>query len=100
MAGLTRSQSLFSKYMGLDVRVLVIGGSDEVYLFMDLRTERRWALNASKNIEHIPKHPRALMEQLGSVETKIATQVACNNFTYVYISHLKLPTAGTDTFWR
>ncbi|KAH9962967.1 hypothetical protein BC827DRAFT_1196190, partial [Russula dissimulans] len=38
-----------------------------------------------------PKHPRALMEQLGNVETKIATRIACNDFT---------STAGTDTFWR
>jgi len=38
------------------------------------------ALNASKGVEHIPKHPWALMEQLGNVETEIATQIACNNF--------------------
>jgi len=49
------------------------------------------ALNASKNIEHIPKHPRTLMEQLSEVETKIARRIACNDFT---------STAGTDTFWR
>ncbi|KAH9958749.1 hypothetical protein BC827DRAFT_1344607, partial [Russula dissimulans] len=112
MAGLRRSQSLISIYMSLDARVPVIDGSDEFYLFMDLRAEQRWvsynmnswkwlaathefnsqleALNASKNIEHIPKYPRVLMEQLGNME-KIATRIVCNDFT---------STAGTDTFWR
>ncbi|KAH9958298.1 hypothetical protein BC827DRAFT_1220340, partial [Russula dissimulans] len=42
IAGLTRSKSLFSIYMGLDARVPVIDGSDEFYLFMDLRAEQRW----------------------------------------------------------
>ena len=41
------------------------------------------ALNAAKNTEYIPKHPQALMEQLGNVETKIVTWIACNNFTCV-----------------
>ncbi|KAH9964649.1 hypothetical protein BC827DRAFT_1339301 [Russula dissimulans] len=80
---------------------------------MDLRAEQRWvshkmnsqkwltaahefnsrleALNTSKNIEHIQKHPRALMEQLSNVETKIVTWIACNDFTSI---------VGTDTFWR
>jgi len=80
MAGLTRSQSLFSVYVGLDARALEINGSDEFFLFMDLHAERRWvsynmnsrkwlsatnefnsrldALNAAKNAEYIPKHLR------------------------------------------
>ena len=77
MAGLTRSQPLFSIYTGVDARALAINGSDESFLFTDLRAEQRWvlynmnsrkwlaatnifnsrleALNASKNIQHIPK---------------------------------------------
>jgi hypothetical protein len=107
MAGLTRSQSLFSLYTGVDACALAINSSKEFYLFMDLRAEQRWvsynmnsrkwltatnefncrleALDASKNVKHIPKHPRALMEQLGNVEMKIATRIACNNFKCVYV---------------
>ncbi|KAH9955685.1 hypothetical protein BC827DRAFT_1235658 [Russula dissimulans] len=113
MTGPTRSQSLFSVYTGLDACALAVNGSDEFYLFMDLRAEQQWvsysmnswkwlaatnefnsrleALNASKNAVHIPKHPRAPMEQLGKVETKVATWIACNDFK---------STAGTETFRR
>src|SRR5712672_716698 len=112
MAGLTRSQSLFSIFTGVDARALAINGSDEFFLFMDLRAEQRWvsynmnsrkwlvatnefnsrleALNTLEGIGHIPKHPRTLMEQLGNVETKIATRIACNNLTCGYICHLHL----------
>jgi len=51
MAGLTRSQSLFSVYMGLDARALEINGSNEFFLFMDLRAERRWvSYNTAGNL--------------------------------------------------
>jgi hypothetical protein len=42
MAGLTRSQSLFSLYTGVDACALAINSSEEFYLFMDLRAEQRW----------------------------------------------------------
>ena len=56
-------------------------------------TSRRWvlatasynsrleALNLAKDIATIPKHPRALMEHLGAIETKIASRIARNDFT-------------------
>jgi len=42
MAGLTRSQSLFSIFTGVDARALAVNGSDKFFLFMDLRAEQRW----------------------------------------------------------
>jgi hypothetical protein len=56
-------------------------------------TSRRWvlatanynsrleALNSAKNIMTIPKHPRALTEHLGAIEMKIASRIACSDFT-------------------
>jgi hypothetical protein len=104
MAGLTRSQLLFSILTGINVRALSIETGDEFFLFMDMREElgwvsynmtpRRWvlatttynsrleALNSAKNvITTIPKHPRALMEHLGVIEMKIASRIARNDFT-------------------
>jgi hypothetical protein len=47
--------------------------------FLPLRTTtclnlRLEALNPTKNIVTIPKHPRALMEHLGAIEMKIASR--------------------------
>ena len=103
VTGLTRSQSLFSILTGINAHALSIKTKDEFFLFMDMReelgwvsynmTSRRWvlatmnynsrleALNSAKNIVTIPKHPRALMEHLGVVETKIASRIARNDFT-------------------
>ena len=91
MAGLTCSQSLFSIYTGLDARALAINGSN----FTSSRAQwvlnswkwlaatnkfnyRLEALNVAKDIEHIPKHPRAPMEHPGNVETKITTLIIIN----------------------
>ena len=48
------------------------------------------ALNASKSIGHIPKHPRTLMEQPGNVDTKIATRIAYNILQWhqEFLTHL------------
>jgi hypothetical protein len=71
---------------------------------MEMRAEQRWvsynmnsrkwviatdqfnsrlaALHSEKAIgPTIPKHPRALMEQLGVIEAKIGVRIASNNFT-------------------
>ena len=114
LAGLTRSQSLFTLSTGIDARALSIdgnGGNEEFFLFMEMRAEKRWVsynmnthkwvpatieynsrlaeLNAAKNIAPtIPKHPRALMEQLGDIETKISARIANNNFTCMFLFSL------------
>ncbi len=130
MTGLTRSQSLFSILTGINVHALSIETSDEFFLFMDMRAELGWvsynmtshrwvlatvnynsrleALNLAKNIATIPKHPRALMEHLGAIETKIASRIARSDFTcmssfYLIDNKLTPPPAkksNTETFWR
>ena len=94
MTGLTCSQSLFSILTSINVHALSIETSNEFFLFMDMRVELGWvsynmtshrwvlatvnynsrleALNLAKNIATIPKHPCALIEHLGAIETKIA----------------------------
>ena len=126
----TRSQLLFSVLTGINAHALSIKTGDEFFLFMNMReelawvsynmTSRRWALatdnynsrlqaiNSAKNIETVPKHPRALMEHLGVVETKIAARIARKDFTcmssFYFIDHEITPPpakkSGTDTFWK
>jgi hypothetical protein len=112
------------------VHALSIETSDEFFLFMDMRAELGWvsynmtshrwvlatvnynsrleALNLAKNITTIPKHPRALMEHLGAIETKIASRIARNDFTctssFSFIDNKLTPPpakkSNTETFWR
>jgi len=86
----------------------------EFYLFMDMRTENQWAsfnmtpkkwvaathdynkrleaLNMTRHHQTIAKMPKALMEMLGDVETKIANRILKNDFVSVR--------SNTDGFWR
>ncbi|TFK79507.1 hypothetical protein K466DRAFT_505420, partial [Polyporus arcularius HHB13444] len=105
ISGTTPSQRLFSIATGIDSRHLSFASSDskEFFLFMDLRERHKWTsfgmspfdwvcaasvynqelerINAREGRAFIIKTPRALMEQLAKIETKILARLATNNFT-------------------
>ena len=87
-----------------------IKADTEFYLFMDMRAEHQWAsfnmtpkkwviatqaynsrLEALNKTEHratITKNPRALMDMLGEVESKVANRLLKNDFVCKLKSHL------------
>lgn len=118
----TRSQALFSALTKIDSRSLKISNASdniEFGLFMDLRTEQKWAsyqMNptkwvqatclfnerlAEKNGKHgfktINKHPRALMDKLDWVEREILGRITRGDFVgelllctmYVFDTHAR-----------
>lgn len=100
---LTRCQQFFSRFSGMDVRALSIIGSDEFFLFMDLRAENEWATfrmtprkwvhateefnkrleiqNHAKGLPTIAKNPRALIDKLGEVEPKIISRLIRKDYS-------------------
>jgi hypothetical protein len=99
---LTPSQRIFSIATRTDIRSLTISGDVEFYLFMRMRAERGWAtfkmtshkwvaetaefnlrlekLNTEANRPTIKKNPRALLDKLLSIETKVIERIATNNY--------------------
>jgi hypothetical protein len=102
--GLTRSQRLFSISTGFHIESLKIGRGPEFFLFMKLRSLYKWAsfkMTPAKWVEatklynsealkqpqisdqshsYIHKNPRALMTQLGTVETTISERIVAGNY--------------------
>ncbi len=107
LVGLTRSQQVFSRLTALDPRSLRIETSTECFFFMDLRAERQWAsfkmnayrwasatkdhnrqiaeANDAKDLPTIKKHPRALMDALSAIETKILNRIARGDYQCTFI---------------
>ena len=99
---LTRSQLIFSIATSTDPRSLTIERKDEFFLFMDMRTEYRWASYSmtcrkwvtatgifntrleekreGENLEFVRKNPCALMDKLSEVEQQVIQRVATGNF--------------------
>jgi len=86
-------------------------------LFVDLRAEQWWIsynMNSRKRLavtnkstsqlevpntsKDIPKHPWALMEQLGNVETKITTRIACNDHLRLIVQWLQKSLTHLDSW--
>jgi hypothetical protein len=105
----------------------------EFFLFMDMRAENQWAsfkmtpkkwvlatqnynsrleaLNSTRHCINVPKNPRALMETLGDVESKVASRILKNDFICesfqiancdrpTYPSLVTAARSNTDHFWR
>jgi hypothetical protein len=102
---LTRSQLIFSIATSTDPRSLTIERKDEFFLFMDMRTEYRWASfsmtcrkwvtatgifntrleeKRGENLEFVRKNPRALMDKLSEVEQQVIQRVATGNFACMH----------------
>ncbi|OJT04576.1 hypothetical protein TRAPUB_4846 [Trametes pubescens] len=116
IVGLTRSQRVMSVLGGIDTRSLAFARneSDVFFLFMRLRAEHKWAsynmspskwvaaasiyntevdrLNVQKSKTMVRKTPRALMEKLGEVETRILARLASNDY--------QSKQSGNEKFWR
>ncbi|KAF9525245.1 hypothetical protein CPB83DRAFT_870915 [Crepidotus variabilis] len=110
---LTRSQLLFSVGTQVDVRSLSINSNLEFYLFMEMRDEFRWTsfgmtshkwVSAVKiynqrlvqrgkdeGVAVMAKSPRALMDKLSEIETRIFERVSTNNFK---------SRKGGEHFWK
>ncbi|KAJ7138759.1 hypothetical protein C8R43DRAFT_1131921 [Mycena crocata] len=98
---LTRSQLFFTMSTGTDPRSLQIHRGKEFFLFMTMRREFQWKSYEMKSrnwveatreyntrLRQLPdggqlisKNPRALLDQLGDIEQKIATRIINNDFT-------------------
>ncbi|KAJ7635469.1 hypothetical protein DFH06DRAFT_675131 [Mycena polygramma] len=106
---LTRSQRLFLFGTGKNPKALEIARGPEFFLFMEMRAElkwkasdmtsRKWADAAGRYNERlaaklpgtIAKTPRALVNQLGTVERMILDRISTNTFK---------SQNGDDKFWR
>ncbi|TFK89020.1 hypothetical protein K466DRAFT_487711, partial [Polyporus arcularius HHB13444] len=104
ITGATPSQKLISIATGIDIRMRSFTATDkkEFFLFMDLRERYQWAsftmspfdwvtaasaynqeleaLNIREGRAFIKRTPRALMDFLGKLETKILARIASGNF--------------------
>ncbi|KAJ7157998.1 hypothetical protein C8R43DRAFT_1180381 [Mycena crocata] len=107
---LTRSQLFFTISTGTDPRSLQIHRGKEFFLFMTMRREFQWKSYEMKSrnwveatreyntrLRQLPdggqlisKNPRALLDQLGDIEQKIATRIINNDFTSA---------SGKTAFW-
>ncbi|KAH9939540.1 hypothetical protein B0H21DRAFT_698307, partial [Amylocystis lapponica] len=114
VTGGTPSQRLFSIATGIHPRSMTISSNDEFYLFMDMRSEKKWAsfemsprkwviaandynarletFNRSRGSTTIRKTPRALMDKLGEIEPKILARIASGRYT----SHR----SNSEDFWK
>lgn len=117
LRGLTKSQRLFTIGTRIDPRSLSISTDVEFYLFMDMRSERGWATfnmsahkwvtetseynrrltdrNTQLSQSTIPKNPRALLDKLVMIESKVIERLATGNYSCkcwhrvsVYQTHL------------
>ena len=136
LPNLTRSQRLFSA--GTDIRAdtLKITTTDEFMLFMRLRKEwgwvsynmsaKKWAEATAlynneltcclleKRMKAIAKHPRALIDKLGKIETIVLEKIATGNYKCecfvfclyrtdvgsLYYCFLHTAKSGKEEFWR
>ncbi|RDX47536.1 hypothetical protein OH76DRAFT_1456744 [Lentinus brumalis] len=102
---LTPSERLFLAATSINIRSLKISDDVEFFTFMDLREKCKWTsfgmtsrmwtperCRAQGLPEPLPKHPRALVEKLGEVETKIVRRLATNDF--------KSKRSGGEDFWK
>ncbi len=103
--GLSRSQQMFRRYTNIDPRSVKISSNGlEFFTFMSMRDKHQWAthnmnsrkfvqatefynkelerVSAEKGIQDqmIQKSPRAIMDMLTEMETKIVQRIATNNF--------------------
>ncbi|KAF8134715.1 hypothetical protein K438DRAFT_1475158, partial [Mycena galopus ATCC 62051] len=94
----TRSEKFFAKCTGTNTQSLAIQTGPEWFLFMELRKKLQWRVidmtppkwvhaatecNARLKLEFpgaVPKNPRALINELGGIETKITQRLTNNNF--------------------
>ncbi|KAK7062280.1 hypothetical protein R3P38DRAFT_3167271 [Favolaschia claudopus] len=109
---LTRTQQFFASSTGTDPQSLSIQHGAEWHLFMRLRSKLQWravdmtpkkwvtattaynnelrTLPTSSKQSLAPKNPRALVQQLGDIETKITQRIANKNFA---------SQSGKTSFW-
>ncbi len=104
ISGLTRSQRIVSVHGGLDPRSLTFmsAESEAFFLFMRLRAENKWAsysmspskwvaaaslynaevdrINTQKGKHMVRKTPRALMDKLGDIESRVLSRIAVNDY--------------------
>lgn len=97
------SQQLYTRFTGIPLSVFKIERGDEFFLFMDLRTERKWVAhkttsrawititeeynqalenkNTAAGLLTIKKNVHAIMEKLGEVENMVLNRLVSKNFT-------------------